>query len=107
GIDARGKHDRQMSICQIKRLQDSMELVIRKRGETGSVSGAKMPAGKIPFYIDAICFPRDPAIKTQALQQMKVIYRKAEAVIVWDRDLLQREQPAEALDANILLQIGD
>jgi hypothetical protein len=38
---------------------------------------------------------------------LKIVYRKAEIVIVWDRELLQQSKPADFLEANVRLQTGD
>ncbi|ETN39003.1 uncharacterized protein HMPREF1541_07045 [Cyphellophora europaea CBS 101466] len=108
GVDARGRHNRSLPLCQIKRLQDSVDSAIRKSTTIDATSvESKQFSEPNWFYIDALCFPRDATVRATAMQQLNVVYRKAQAVVVWDRDLIQRDKPAEILDANVLIQTGD
>jgi hypothetical protein len=106
GKDARNRHDRQMRHCQLKRLQESANAVIQRQKNEASTPSKPPSAEPVLLYVDALCFPRDPAIKTKAIQQLRTVYQEAAAVIVWDRDLIQKEKPPP-LEANILIQTGD
>jgi hypothetical protein len=56
-----------------------------------------------------LCLPRQPTAYQIALSQTKDIFRKADAVLVWDRDLLQRQKTADKdmIEMNMRLRTGE
>ncbi|KAF8855333.1 hypothetical protein BDZ45DRAFT_793608 [Acephala macrosclerotiorum] len=99
GRDARDKNDRRMHECQIEELQRSFNRIL-KEGKAARV---------IPFWVDILCLPRQATVKDQGVNQIRDIYSKAEAVLVWDRKLLERQRTPEkdAIEMNVLIRIGD
>jgi len=89
GPDASGGHYRRVYGCQLRNLQDGFNHLVRKRSGNDSFPDSKN--GNTPFFIDVLCFPRKASKTAEAIRQLKTIYRKAEAVIVWDRNMLQQE----------------
>jgi hypothetical protein len=56
--------------------------------------GDSRPAN-IPFYVDVLCMPKQPTNGAAAINQLKHIYSKAPAVLVWDKNLLERPKTGE------------
>ncbi|CAO2652274.1 Nn.00g005570.m01.CDS01 [Neocucurbitaria sp. VM-36] len=99
GVDARGKNNRRLHQCQIRALQETLNDVIMSKQIDAVTSDT-------PFWVDVLCLPREPSPKGKAVNQIRDIYSKASAVIVWDRDLLQRPKTSEAdlIELNIRIR---
>jgi hypothetical protein len=89
GKDARNKNNRRMHRCQIKALQETLNNIARSKHDDFGISD-------MPFWVDVLCLPREPEPKGKAINQIRNIYSKATAVLVWDRDLLKRPKISEA-----------
>ena len=89
GTDARNKNNRRMHQCQIRALQDTLNSIARSK-ETN------FKTRDMPFWVDVLCLPREPGPRCKAINQIRNVYSKATAVLVWDRDLLQRSKTSEA-----------
>lgn len=95
GRDARDQNDGKLLACQLEVLQDMFDKLI----------GVE----QAPFWVDALCFPRRTAMQESAVNQMKDIYKRASAVLVWDKSLL--EQPViskeHMIQMNMRIRLGD
>lgn len=88
GRDARNKNDRRIHRCQLEALQDTFNRLLQDKN-------THTTPRDIPFWVDILCFPREHTVKGKAMNQLKDIYQKASAVLVWERNLLQRPKTAE------------
>ncbi|KAJ9607336.1 hypothetical protein H2200_008409 [Cladophialophora chaetospira] len=98
GLDERPGNNRQMHVCQLERLQRSFNSLINN--DTNSENE------NVPFYVDVLGFPRSSEVKSHAIDQMKTIYSKANAVIVWDRNLIGRKKVEDTIEMNVRLRNG-
>lgn len=71
-------------LCQAKFLQESVnEVAARKLHNQSSATG------RTSFWMDTLCVPAtDGEFKTKAIASMERVYKKAMAVLVLDRDLV-------------------
>ena len=94
GIDC---NDRKMLACQLERLQEQFNKLVGSSAES------------IPFWVDVLCFPKQATIQGRAINQMKDIYSKADAVLVWDKSLLtrQRRSSDHMIEMNLRIRLGD
>ena len=101
GEDERGGNDRRILKCQLVGLQKSFNKLLLSFGE-------ECETEPIPFWIDVLCLPRKTSARGAAINQLKTIYAKAAAVVVWDRNLLrQRKQAAlHTIEMNIRIRTG-
>ena len=104
GRDARGKNNRSMLVCQIESLQRTFKKLLPKQKQQG-----KTQAEPVPFWVDVLCLPRQATPKGVALNQMKDIYRQAEAVLVWDRNLLgmRKRMPKDVIEMNVRIRTSN
>ncbi|KAF4624457.1 hypothetical protein G7Y89_g13715 [Cudoniella acicularis] len=77
GKDARGGNNRRVYQCRLRKMQSDFNNLVR----AGNIATQN---GDVPFYVDALCYPRQLAVQAIALNQMQLIYSKAKAVLVWD-----------------------
>jgi hypothetical protein len=56
-----------------------------------------------------LCFPRSHVVDGEVVNQVKDIYTKVDAVLVWDRNLLQQPKPAEkdTIEISMRIRTGD
>lgn len=102
GRDARNKNNRHMHQCQIESLRETFNRLLDDRESRTTLDN-------FPFWVDTLCFPRQYTVKGKALNQLKDIYHKAAAVLVWDRNLLQRPKTAEqdTIEMNMRIRTSD
>jgi hypothetical protein len=102
GQDARGGNNRQILPCQLDKMQEDFNRVINGNGHSARREN-------VPFWVDVLCYPRQAAAQTVALNQINNIYSNSAAVLVWDRDLLARSKSAEreTIEMNVRIRIGD
>ncbi|CAG5156462.1 uncharacterized protein ALTATR162_LOCUS4260 [Alternaria atra] len=82
-VDSSGGDVRNMFECQLETLQNTFNnLHSGSPDDTATIN--------IPFYVDVLCMAKDPTTRAASINQLKFIYHKASAVLVWDRNLLQR-----------------
>ncbi|KAF2837163.1 hypothetical protein M501DRAFT_995692 [Patellaria atrata CBS 101060] len=89
GKDARPGHNRRMYECQLITLQETFDKMVQNRRDSLSFKNT-------PFWVDALCLPRESGPKGKAINQMRDIYAKAAVVLVWQRELLQTNKLAES-----------
>jgi hypothetical protein len=66
-----------LPLCQLRRIQGFVNLMVPEH---------QWP---MPFWIDTICVPLDPATRSMAIKEMRTVYRDALAVLVIDRTLME------------------
>ena len=99
GKDARGKNDRSMRRCQIKKAQEVANQLLKDENPDGSK--------KVYLWIDVLCFPREASTRATAINQMKDIYSKASAVLVWDRTLLNTPTSKFPIEMNMKIRMSN
>lgn len=98
GQDSRGKPDMCMLRCQLSKLRDTFSRIF------------SLPPGSDPlFWVDVLCIPTNYTAKIIAISQLSKVYSTAEAVLVWDRNLLGRPKPAreDYIEINVRLRTGE
>ncbi|KAK5685429.1 hypothetical protein LTS10_003507 [Elasticomyces elasticus] len=68
--------------CQLDRLQHDFNTKLRPEHD--------FETKDIPFWVDWLCNPTEAQVVPIALRRSIDVYREAGAVIVWDRDLLEK-----------------
>ena len=99
GIDVRNKNDRRMHLCQIERAQDAFNQLLTEDQKSNGIKS-------MPFWIDVLCFPRQASVRSQAINQMKDIYREAQAVLIWDRTLLKTRRLDSKIEMNMRIRLS-
>lgn len=66
-----------LPLCQLRRIQGFVNLMVPENQRP------------MPFWIDTICVPLDPATRSMAIKEMRTVYRDASAVLVIDRTLME------------------
>ncbi|RDW94300.1 hypothetical protein BP5796_00063 [Coleophoma crateriformis] len=93
-----------MLSCQLESLRDTFTAIFdeisneeRQMAEHKTIKYVKdeQDNGEPWFWIDVLCLPRDWERKMTLLNQLHTIYKEATAVLIWDRNLLERPEPAE------------
>ncbi|OTB06407.1 hypothetical protein M426DRAFT_258715 [Hypoxylon sp. CI-4A] len=99
--DARGGNDRRVYECFLHKMQQDFNKLAEREG-------CPFKDGDIPFYLDALCYPRQVDIQQTALNQMRLIYSKAKAVLVLDRTLLgeRKLSASKVIEMNVKIRIG-
>ena len=97
--DARGKCNRRMHHCQVVRVQETFDRIIRKCRDQHNLGD------QVWCWVDILCLPRDALTRPQALNQMKIIYPKAQAILIWDRALIQERTIASKFEINMRLRL--
>jgi hypothetical protein len=102
GFDQREgeRNNRKMHVCQIEALQNTFNKLLLQDTRTA-------PRNDVPFYVDVLCMPVQPSNRATAINQLKYIYRDASAVLVWDRNLLERDKPHDLIEVNMRIRTGD
>ncbi|KAG9233545.1 hypothetical protein BJ875DRAFT_463895 [Amylocarpus encephaloides] len=100
GRDLRNSNDRKMHLCQIETLQNTFNKLLRDKSDVGHPID-------FPFYVDVLCMPKQHTDRGNAINQLKDIYRRASAVLVWDRNMLQRPKTDDKIEINMRLRTGD
>jgi hypothetical protein len=72
---------RQILRCQLEAMQASTDQALKR-------DPVRVERNQL-FWIDCLCFPKQPTTTDTALSQLKNIFTKARAVVVWDRHLLR------------------
>lgn len=102
GKDSRGGNNRRVYQCRLRKMQKDFNALVR---------GGNIPTqdGDVPFYVDALCYPRQLAVQAIALNQMQLIYSKAKVVLVWDRDLLSERKlsVSRTIEMNVKIRTGN
>ncbi|KAI1852808.1 hypothetical protein JX266_002349 [Neoarthrinium moseri] len=98
GEDSAGRNNRCMIQCQLGRLRDTF----------ANILSLNPGDGEPWFWVDVLCLPRDWDRKVTLLNKLNTIYRKATAVLIWDRNLLKRDKPAKEdyIEMNVRLDTG-
>ena len=99
GRDVRNKNNRQMHLCQIERAQDTFNRLLTEDQKSNGIKS-------MPFWIDVLCLPRHGKMKSQAINQMKDIYNKAHAVLVWERTLLKTRRLDSKIEMNMRIRLS-
>jgi hypothetical protein len=99
GKDVHGENNRRMHVCQIEMLRKTFNQLLAK------IDGSK--AVNYPFWVDVLCFPRQATVQGRAIKQLRKIYLKASAVLVWDKSLLGREKTDNFIEMNMRIRTGD
>ncbi|EXJ66263.1 uncharacterized protein A1O5_10415 [Cladophialophora psammophila CBS 110553] len=100
--DSGGNNTCQINQCQIQSLQKSFNELIGK-------STAKNRRDENTFFwVDLLCFPKRDSMTAKAMDQLKTVFKKAKAVIVWDRNLLSthKKQPEDTIEMNVRMRLG-
>lgn len=98
--DASGGDDRNMLECQVETLQKTFNKI--HLGSPVITSQAN-----IPFYVDVLCMPKQPTARAKTINQLKHIYHRASAVLVWDRNLLERQYSGDIFETSMRIRAGD
>ncbi|KAK7964319.1 hypothetical protein PG988_011293 [Apiospora saccharicola] len=96
--DRRGGNDRKMLPCQLKRMQQDFNNVLNQT--------TRSPGTDVPFWVDVICLPRQEESKNLALAQLRNIFSRAKATMVWDRDFIVRDFKADGIKMNVRVRLG-
>lgn len=98
GTDVRGGNNRKMLDCQLTKLRETYTKIFRLGDDEDGL-----------FWIDVLCLPRDYRKKVAQLNQLHTIYKQAEAVLVWDRNLLGRlkSPKAKTIEMNVRVRTGE
>lgn len=104
GRDARGGNNRRVYRCQLQKLQKDFNKLVK--GQSGAQAHE---GGNVPFYVDALCYPRQVAVQVIALNQMRQIYSRAKTVLIWDRELLSERKFSESkmIEMNTRIRVGN
>ena len=102
GTDARGKNNRRMLLCQIERAQETFDGILKE-----TLKDKQQPDAPTFFWVDVLCLPRHAPIRSKAINQMKAVYRKAHAVLIWDRTLIQSRKLASVIEVNMRLKLSN
>jgi hypothetical protein len=100
GVDLRGGNDRFVHQCQLAALQHTFNGLL----DTGD-TGAK--PRNYPFYVDALCVPRNHTMQKVAIKQLRDIYLKSSSVLILDRNLLGRVKSDNFIEMNMRIRTGD
>ncbi|KAK6086616.1 het domain-containing protein [Seiridium cupressi] len=97
GTDARGGNSRTILPCQLDKLRDTFASVLGLSNE------------EPVFWVDVLCLPRDYKQKGRVLNQLTNIYSKAKAVLVWDRNILERPLRSDKryIELNMRIRYGE
>jgi hypothetical protein len=102
GLDPRGGNNRRVYQCRLRKIQNDFNKLV-KGGDIGTQDG------DVPFYVDTLCYPRQIAVQQIALNQIQLVYSKAKAVLVLDRDLLSERKlsASRAIEMNVKIRTGN
>ncbi|KAI1738581.1 hypothetical protein F4680DRAFT_424343 [Xylaria scruposa] len=95
GRDARDGNNRTIFRCQLERMQQDFNKIIKK------------DTGDVPFWVDVLCLPRQEQVKARAIDQLRDIYQNASATIVWDRYMIEHNGIRNNIHNNMRLRLGD
>ena len=99
GKDVRNKNNRRMHLCQIERAQDTFNQLLTEAQKSNGIKS-------MPFWIDVLCLPRHGKMKSQAINQIQDIYKKAHAVLVWERTLLKTRRLDSKIEMNMRIRLS-
>lgn len=99
GKDARGGNNRCIHMCQIEKLQETCDSLLRDKKPEGSQ--------KVYFWIDVLCIPREAAVRSIAINQMQKIYSRARTVLVWDRNLIKTGKTGSPIEMNMRIRMSN
>lgn len=86
-----------LPICQLTRIRDTLM-------KNSDLEGPDLKG--LPFWIDSLCIPMRPDIRSKAFQMMGEIYSQAYTVLVLDSTLRSASVHTSQLDAIIRINTG-
>ena len=99
GKDARNKNDRCMHRCQLEKIQETCNRLLKDKKNPDNPK-------EIYLWIDVLCLPREASVRGSAINQMKNIYSKAATVLVWDRNLIQTRKTGSTIELNMRIRMS-
>lgn len=122
GKDFGGQNDRTMLRCQLQRLRKDFTAIFDKidEDEQDKLKNRKTDLAKFQpwrvkqkdeepwFWVDVLCVPRSWDHKAKLLNRLHSIYKKATAVLIWDRDLMEHTVPSgdNCIEMTVRLNTG-
>lgn len=89
-----GQSRRSIHLCHIRELQKGFNRMLSANSSSNT-----------PFWLDTLCMPGVATRQGTALVETKNIYSKAQAVLVWDRSLLEANGSRHEIENNVRIRL--